>query len=264
MRDSRDWAEYLRVDFQERSQKNGSFSLRSYARMLAISPTHLSLILAKKRKVSAASAIKIANQLGVSPSETLFRLNPNESPQEKSEYARTQIPMEDFKLISRWYHFAILGLAELKSNVADGSWIADKLGISEVIATEAFHTMVKAGYLRLERGQFRVQQTVETKSDVSSAEVRKYHKQVLHLASLKIEDVEMAQREFLSMTLAINPRNIQAAKEMIRKFKNQFANEQEGPNMKEVYQLNIQFFPVTVPQKNLVSRTTKGEEKKRK
>lgn len=241
------WSDYLQNDFRVRARKNSSFSLRAYAKLLSISPTHLSLILAKKRKVSPASAMKIAFQLGITPSETIERL----------QFHRKKLPTAklkklnygEFKLISQWYHFAILGLADLKTNVAEAQWIANKLAIPVSVADQAFKNLQKHGYLTVKGGQFRFTQYFETQTDISSEEIRQFHKQALNLASTKIDEIDVELREFISLTIAINHKNIKATKLKLRKFKEEMEKELDVGPKNEVYQLNIQFFPLTTVEK---------------
>lgn len=241
------WSEYLQSDFKARARKNNSFSLRAYAKILNISPAHLSLILSKKRKVTPASAMKIALQLGVTPSETFQRLQLRMKKVKPSNLK--QIKNEDFKLISEWYHFAILGLADLHTNVAEASWIAKKLSIPVSIAEQAFRNLQKHGFIEVKGGQFRFSQYFETQADYSSEEVRQFHKQALHLASIKIDDVEVELREYISLTIALNRRNIKAAKLKLRKFKEEIEKELDAGTKTDVYQINLQFFPLTTTEK---------------
>ena len=241
------WSDYLQNDFRTRARKNSSFSLRAYAKILDISPTHLSLILAKKRKVSPASAMKIAFQLGITPSETVERLQIHRKKQQDSKLKK--LNNHEFKLISEWYHFAILGLADLKTNLAEPRWIATKLGIPVSIADQAFRNLQKHGYLSVKGGQFRFTNYFETNTDISSEDIRKFHKQALNLASSKIEEVEVELREYISMTIALNDKNIKAAKLKLRKFKEEMEKELDVGPKTAVYQLNLQFFPLTVIEK---------------
>jgi uncharacterized protein (TIGR02147 family) len=247
MSERRDWSEYLQYDFKARVRKNPSFSLRSYAKILDISPTHLSMILSNKRAVSPASALKIAERLGITPSETLQRLHAKRRSFQKQKELTRLLAEEEFKLISEWYYFAILGLADIKNNVADAQWIAKKISLPVSIADAAFQRLQRQGYITVNGGQFRNTHFVETQPDVSREEVRRYHKQVLNLAAERIDEIEVELREYISMTLAMNKRGIPAAKNLIRKFKTEFEAEFESGTKTDVFQFNIQFFPLAKP-----------------
>lgn len=210
-----------------------------------MSPGHLSLILAGKRKVKAQTALRLADRLGVTPSETVQLLR-----EESPSRARAKIQVlstSEFRLIGQWYNFAILGLADLTTNVALPQWIAKRLHLPLEPIKSAFQELLALGYLKIHNGQFRqVPDPLRTEDDVPSQAVRRYHKQNLQLAIEKIDLVPPHLREFVSLTLAISPKRVGAAKKMIRKFKEEFADELCRGQKSEVYNLNIQFFPVTV------------------
>ncbi|MGZ3699878.1 MAG: helix-turn-helix domain-containing protein, partial [Bdellovibrionota bacterium] len=64
---SRHYSELLNEAFAERKAKNPSYSLRAFARYLAISAAALSQVLSRKRDLSKRNALKVAERLGLSP-----------------------------------------------------------------------------------------------------------------------------------------------------------------------------------------------------
>jgi uncharacterized protein (TIGR02147 family) len=86
---------------------------------------------------------------------------------------------------------------------------------------------------------------VQTAHDFPSASVRRYHKQVLQVATEKIDAVDVSLREYVTMTIPLNSKKLKAAKTMIRKFKEEFCEELSGSHPNEVYTISIQFFPLT-------------------
>ena len=117
------------------------------------------------------------------------------------------------------------------------------------VADLAFKNLQKQGYLTVKGGQFRFTQYFETQTDISSEEIRQFHKQALNLASTKIDEIDVELREFISLTIAINHKNIKATKLKLRKFKEEMEKELDVGPKNEVYQLNIQFFPLTTVEK---------------
>lgn len=239
---------YLIQDLAHRRAQNPRFSLRAYAKVLGLSAPHLSQILANKRKVTPRSAMQISENLGLSPSETLDVMGAT-APSSLGPYR--VLDSTEFNPISEWYYYAILGLANLKSNVADPRWIARRLNLSLPIAERAFEKLLSYQHIEVVRGHFRqCTSPLRTKDDVPSAAIRQYHRQQLHLAAAKLEQVDVSLREFTSMTLPINLARLKTAKNLIRKFKEAFTDEVSRGPKTEVYNLNIQFFPVTeIPKK---------------
>ena len=82
-------------------------------------------------------------------------------------------------------------------------------------------------------------------NDVPNVLVRKYHKEVAGYAANLVDDIESAQREFQSFMININSADMPKAKELIRTFMSDFANQinVQPPEMDSTYCLNVQFFP---------------------
>lgn len=246
MKSALTWSEYLRNDFVEKQKINPRFSLRSYAKSIAISPAHLSLIFSGKRVVKPALALRLAERFGLTSLETLTRLRNETGELSASPSNHRYLKEKDFCLISEWYYFAILGLADLQTNVAEPQWIAKKLRLPLPVTKRAFRDLLKLKYIEVRKGQFRqVSDPLRTQEDVSSQTVRRYHKQNLQLAVEKIESVDLSLREFVSMTLCLNRKRLPAAKKLIRQFKEEFTDELSAGKKTDVYNLNIQFFPLT-------------------
>lgn len=237
------WHVYLAEDFEARKRRNQAFSLRSYAQLLEVSPTHLSSILSGKRTVTAKTALHFSEKLGVSPAETLEWLSCEAEAKGSKHSALTE---PEFHAISEWYYFAILALARLKRNFADPAWIARRLNIPLQIANQALTDLVKHGHLEISGGRLkRCSPDVRTKSDAPSATVRRFHRQTLQIASQKLESVPVEKREFIHLSLPMDRKRIKAAKKVLRKFADDFAESVTRGEQTEVYHFNMSFFPVS-------------------
>jgi hypothetical protein len=54
------------------------------------------------------------------------------------------------------------------------------------------------------------------------------------------------KRDFTAVTVAVNPKNLSTAKELIRKFQDELCDQLEAGRCTEVYRLSVQLFPLTV------------------
>ena len=93
------------------------------------------------------------------------------------------------------------------------------------VAKEAFNILVDLEMLvRHETGYESKSIQYRTPTDVANQSIKNYHGQSLDLAkqSLNIDPVE--SRDFSTITMAIDPDQLNEAKEMIRKFKREFAD----------------------------------------
>ena len=131
----------LRNRFIESKTKNQSYTMRSFAQRVGLSSGALSEILRGRRKVSEDLALKIARNLGLDPrasEELRQKFLRDEKSQRDSEFENTlQLSSDQFRLISEWYHFAILSLLKTPDFKNDAPWIAARLGIRSSVASEA-------------------------------------------------------------------------------------------------------------------------------
>lgn len=240
------WQIFLRQELDHRQRENPKYSLRSFAKMTKMSPAQMSKILAGKKELSAKMALNLAEVFGLSATETLFLMKDSDfEDQEKKDGKYTLNPSE-LKDFCNWIVFAIMGLAEISPNQASPEWIAAKLKISRNLAEQAFNLMKDKNYIKIERGQFRrAKGYLRTESDIPSALIRRHHRVVMQLASERLEQVPIAQREYGSYMVAINKSRLPAAKKMIRKFLEEFCNEFDRGKKTDVVSLSLQMFTLT-------------------
>jgi uncharacterized protein (TIGR02147 family) len=86
--------------------------------------------------------------------------------------------------------------------------------------------------------------------DLTSEASKKLQRQVLEMSLAALSDLPTEVRSHTSMTMAINPEDLPAAKEMITKFRRELCSFLEhNPNPLHVYQLGISLFPLTKMEK---------------
>lgn len=244
-----DCISYLNAELTQRQTKNPRFSLRSFAHMLEVSPAQLSQVLSGKRPLTRKMALKFSKQLKLSPLEEKSFVSSIQFNHEENSLTegRIELKEDEFKLISDWYHFAILSLAELKDNKANVHWISKRLNISLREAAEAYHRLLRMGLIKeTSSGRFeQVGSPIITSNDVLSRSIQKNHIQILGLAQQKIESTPVEMRDYQSVTMAINTNNLSKAKKYIREFKRNLSTLLEKGNKSEVYTLSIQLFPLS-------------------
>ncbi len=232
-----------------RKEKNPSYSLRAFARDLGIGSTSLSDVLASKRLLSPKNIDKISSKLAISPVTReqlhLERLNKPQSPLPAVQQ-RIQLEEDTFRLIADWYYLAILNLAKIKNNQANPRWVANRLGISKSEAETAIERLVRMGFLSIDKGKLtRTTLPLSTTRDIPSAAVKKHHLDNLKLAAKSLENDAINEREFSGQTMAIDPRKLPEAKDLIMETKRKIAEICESDDPTEVYVLSYQLFPLT-------------------
>ncbi len=250
----------LRDQLLEYQNKNPAYSLRSFARKLQISPSSLSEILSGKRRVSKNLAQKILSRLGADPNDqdkilSLFDYSTNANDSAKkdgttglSSRSYLELSSDQFQILSQWYHFAILSLAETKGFVADPLWISHRLGIKlpdAERALERLHRLGLAVWTRSKKTLTLTHRQLSTTDEIASTAVRQSHNEDLKLASEALDQVAVEDRDFTSITIAIDKNKLPRAKKMIREFQNQLAAFLETGNQTEVYKFCFYAFPLS-------------------
>ena len=250
----------LKEEFEERCKRNPSYSLRAFARDLAISPSRLSEIFSNKKGLSARNALKISKKLGFTKDEieVFTALVDSEHGRGKAakERARVKlnaiknqpgyqlIQLDTFKVISDWYHYAILELTYVKDFKSDVEWIAKRLGISATAAELAIKRLKQLDLLEEMDHRLRAtDQFSASPSGIPSDALKKHHEQIVDKAKAAVYGQSIDERDLSALTLAIDSRKIPEAKALIKKFRHDFNRiMSEVPETDRVYCLAIQFF----------------------
>lgn len=261
-------AEILKSIYLARKDRNPKYSARAFARDLELSQSLVSLIMNGKRNLTLAQAIKIATLLensksGLEEAEKILvqtiktlpgggRLLQNRDGDNliAKEISYREIEIEKLKVISEWFHLPILDLATTCDFKSDPVWIASRLGISKDDATAAMDRLVTVGLAKIENDVFKkVTSKIDFNTEKSESFVRSYHSQMISLAKSQLELADQKSfeaRDISGITFAVSKNKISVAKKKIAHFQKELANLlSDGNECHEVYQLNIQLFPLT-------------------
>ncbi len=229
-----------------RRNRNALYSMRAFARDLNLGLGSLSEVLSGKRDLSKNNLVKVLQNIELKPEQKDFLLR-KQAPPPKSPEALHQLLLEDqFKLISDWYYLAILNLAKLKKNKAAPPWIATRLNIEVYLCIEALERLQRLNLLKIEKNRLvRTSQPLTTSSDLPSTAIRKHHSQNLMLAEKSLHRDPMHLREFGSVTMPVNLKNLPKLKSLLLKTRKKAADLLEDDKATEVYTLSFQLFPLT-------------------
>jgi len=231
----------LSVSFIEAKTRNPAFSLRAFARKMKLQPSAVSEILNGKRTISRKMGKQILNSLCVSPVEVENIIDKKDKNDQK-----ITLSLDYFKVISQWYYFAILSLAEIDDFKVDPKWISKRLNISLENARQALEILLKLELLVVQNQKVvitGVQYTTPT--DVANVSLKNHTVQTLELAKHSVMNDPVETRDFSTITMAINPSKIPQAKQMIKNFRKKISKLLETGKKEEVYKLSIQLFPLT-------------------
>lgn len=233
----------------KRVAKNPRYTSCAFARSLGIGSAAYSEIMRGKRRVSAKYAAKLLVRLGASPLETrrVMRYATFLNLSEESDVTtKTQLNMDEFHLISSWYHLAIVALTETMDFDGTEESIARRLGLTQRETREAVATLVRLNILAIEGGRIlSTNQSYRTSDGIQSSWLRKSHAETLEQAAISLENEPVDRRYFTSSTVAIDPALLPDLAVMIRQFLDHASAFGQSTEKKQVYRLAVQLFPLS-------------------
>lgn len=156
-----------------------------------------------------------------------------------------------FRVIANWYYISLREIVRLRNFYDDPQFVVDHLNfkLTPSDVKEAFHTLTILGLLEKDQSgkTVQTQNTVDTQNDVASEAIKRYHEQNIDNSKIALRDIDVMEREFQAASFAIKVKDLPLLKEEFRDFKYKMMQKYEAAHGEgdEVYQLNIQFFPIT-------------------
>lgn len=261
-----DYREYLRALYTHLKATKPQFSFRFFSKQAGFaSPNYLKMVMDGQRNLSQASIIKFREGLKLAKDEAEFFENLVHYTQSKTLHEKNQyyerlasskayikihrLEKESFDYFSKWYNVAIREMASLKGCRDNPTWIATHLKPTITIAEaqNALNTLTNLGLI--EKNGNRLQKAkgnLSTERDLYSVSVANIHKELITKGMESIDRVDGKLRDISALTVAIKEEQIPAVKEMVQNFRRQLHSLlQDDKDADIVYQINIQFFPMT-------------------
>jgi uncharacterized protein (TIGR02147 family) len=151
------------------------------------------------------------------------------------------------QLVFDWASYAIREMTQLVDFKADSEWISSRLGekLTQKKIDQVLERLLNEGFVK------KTDQTISTtdkiicpQAPVDLSQARAYHKEILELANDAI-NIPIDKRTFHVSTLNIKKARVKEAKELIRDFQVKFSELMEDSPGDEVYQFQMQLFPLT-------------------
>lgn len=257
-----DYRHILIRELERRTLKNPSYSLRAFARDLKMSPSRLSDVINGRYGFSHSASLQVAERLELPNWEReqfvdlVQAKHARSLSQRKIAQARLgkyatrkfrDLKEDIFQMIADWYHMAILELTALDAFEGSPEWISQALGINKKTAQTALDRLLRLNLLKVEgQKMVPVDDFSAIGGDTPSAAIKEFHSQILLKAQEALISQEVHQREFGSVMLAFDRKNLVKAKAAIRKFRREFSEICGSRESQDsVYCLAMQFFDLT-------------------
>jgi uncharacterized protein (TIGR02147 family) len=261
----------LKKYLQAKQAEDRRYSLRRLAKEVELSPTHISHILNDKKPLTHTAAIGIITRLHMTPewANMLYRATLRSdaySPEVRrvleqgalaaAQVGTTQVHLhpvanENFELLSKWYNLAILELTYCKDFKSNTRWMAQRLNISPEEVKISVAQLLKAGLLvKTVDGKLKKSKAkIEFSTPRSESAIRNFHESMIERARIALQNPKYAafkKRTITGLTVPVSPKRFEEAEERIQKFlADMISLLSADGDCDEVYQCNIQFFPLT-------------------
>lgn len=254
-----DVVEYIDEMIKYRKKAEPSFSiLKASAHLRKVSPTLVSLIIRKKRKVTLDRADEFCKLLNLNSSEKLYFKNwieNLENPKVTTEKIKNYHPTSNRKdvsthILNDWINVYVKDLFQLTPIRKKPESVQKHLAhiASPKRIDNSLQFLIREGYLKTNQSGEIVVDTNLTVADprVSSQKIKKFHKGALSLAKSAIDMYPPSERIANTLIIPLNEKSYSQLNDLIEEFANKlkdFAaqNHEEGDRL---FQLLVNLSPV--------------------
>ena len=163
----------------------------------------------------------------------------------RSKPGERLLEISDLENVYKWYCTAVKQIAQSENGHIDAKEISLRLKrkITPSQAKAALSSLQKLKEYEEEACQN--SDSLRTTSDVPSNFLKYHHLGMMDRARESLHEVSVENREFQSLCFRFEARRMQEAKKAIRNFVIDFNTEFGSEHSKEIFQMNVQFFPHT-------------------
>ncbi len=247
----------LATEFRRRIAKNPRYSLRAFARQLGLHPSALSRVLSGKQDLSIAASHTVIDALGVSDeTRRLFLISVSRERVERQlahhgesavKPAATEVSPEIFNGVADVTCMSVLEACALDDADVGEAWFADRLGLSVNAVRAALRRLEAAGFVEpVGKRWVKAAARFSTQERALDLMVLQCHqREIGEKAVAALTEVPYELRCITSMMTAMDPAKVPRAKQMIGEFLEQLGDFLASERRTALYQVNVQFFPVT-------------------
>jgi uncharacterized protein (TIGR02147 family) len=251
----------------KRNEKNPSYSMRSFARNLTISPSLLSRVLAKKKSLSEESVNLIAEKLKLKPDEANLLQLYAKFARSKSESTRKSLKEQiqsiqstgvryfemeatSEKILSDHFSLALLCLLEIPKVSQEISDLAIRLKCSTVKIRNSIQALNLFGLIKEVAGKLKPTNEFRIFNARRSSKIMAYHRSNLTLAAQALEAEDFSKRDFSSSIFSFSPNDIERARQIISDCHRQLLSFSKSADSDGVYMFSTQVFRLDVDSLN--------------
>jgi uncharacterized protein (TIGR02147 family) len=267
-----DYRSFLKDYIAQKKSENKGFSLKIISDRAGFKARDYILrVMNHTRNLSQTGIFMLSRALRLSTKEAdyfmnLVGFNQSKQPSEKEfffkkmseicKYGRHQkLRQDQYDYFSEWYFSALrslLPVIDFKDNYTEIAQFLDP-PLTPTLVKKAVDLLLQLGLLnRDQNGRYSVSTPAVTAGDeVTSIALLHFHGQSLDLAKRAIEHYQADRRDVSGVTMSLSQAGFDKLKTEIRDFRKRvmFIAEQDA-NEDGVYQLNVQFYPLSKRKKS--------------
>jgi uncharacterized protein (TIGR02147 family) len=256
----RDFRSILMLEFEQRKMRRASYSIRAFARDLAINPVTLTAVLNKRHGISRKVAEGIADRLKFDARRKGFFCDLVDSLHARTKFEKTQAQLRlkeyradfdkiddgDLHLLSRWFYPAVLEIVTNYGKKMTASQISSRLRISKAQAEEALgYLQENKMILKTKTGYAANRKHLKATGVSPSSVIRSWHQQVIDLSKIALERQPVQKRKYLTSVFGLDSTRVDEARKWLANAHQQFLDEfATQPTTDSVYAFSNQFFQI--------------------
>ena len=268
--DFKDYRSYLDEAIKLKRAENSKLSFRLISKKIGYtSPNFILLVIQGKRNLTAESIKKISLFLELKNNEkeyfkNLVFLNQSESFEDKLEFSKkllsnksasekTHLTQDLLNYYSNWINIVIREMTLLNNFQPEPDWIQKKIhtDVTTKEIKDSLQTLINLQLLqKTTHNSYKAANTdLKTPDELKSEFVRAFHFEMINKAVQTFTTVNKEFRDITSITVPISVELLPEIKKKISEFRHSIAEAaKNNPNATDVFQLNIQLFPLTNPE----------------
>jgi uncharacterized protein (TIGR02147 family) len=266
VKDYLEYRDFLKDFFEEKKKINPYFSYRVMGKRVDIDASHLVKIFQKQRHISTPLIDGLIEFCELKDRDALYfsalvHFNKAKSDRDARVYYEkllefkgvSSYPLENsqYEYYTKWYYSAILTLLEFYPFTNDYKALAQKVSpaITEAQAKRSIALLEQLELIKknIDGSYSLTNKLVTTGDHCRSILVRAYQEETIKLAAEALHRHAREKRNISTVTVTISEKNLEVINDMIKDFREallKYAEAEMDPD--QVYQLNIQLFPLTI------------------
>jgi|WetSurMetagenome_2_1015567.scaffolds.fasta_scaffold87637_2 uncharacterized protein (TIGR02147 family) len=266
-----DYRKFLADFYKDKKAAAPSFSYQNFSRQAGFSSkSFVYNVIAGKKNLSPASIVSLSEAMRLTRTEAayfeklvsmcqagtfkerdfFYEQLDSVRPQNSEASSAKKIRQDQFEFFSKWYHVVIRSLIDIFPVKDDFHALASMVRppITALQAKNSVRLLSRLGLI--EKGKDGIYKTAEkilsTGPEVAHLAAQHFHLQAMELGMRALKEMHKEERNIYGMTLGISKKGFAEVRKIMTECQNRILLAAEKDRDSDgVYQLNVQFFPVS-------------------